>query len=172
MFHTSSSNPHLACHLKEESPRATSANLLFFIFLASCGSCVDIQCLLRVKGIVWLLLLLLLLLLWLPFCVCLLCVVLSILLLLLLSVLLLLQLSLFFWPRLGGWFFVCTSEVLVSFKTYTYTPGDIHISYAVKLKTGPMFAFLKLVKNWPKLLLFCFVFCFENLVLPAERRLF
>ena len=37
--------------------------------------------------------------------------------------------------------------------------------YVVKLKIGPIFAFLK-VKNWSKF------FVFENLVLPAERRIF
>ena len=38
--------------------------------------------------------------------------------------------------------------------------------YAVELKAGPIFAFFS-VKNWS---IFCLVFCFENLALPAERR--
>ena len=41
---------------------------------------------------------------------------------------------------------------------------------AVKLKTGPIFALLK-VKTGPFLLFFAF-FVFANLVLPAERRIF
>ena len=40
--------------------------------------------------------------------------------------------------------------------------------YAVKLKTGPTLAFLKL-KAGPS---FCFCFVFEKLVLPAKSRLF
>ena len=36
--------------------------------------------------------------------------------------------------------------------------------YAVELKTGPIFAFSS-VKNWS-----IFLFVFENLILPAERR--
>ena len=40
--------------------------------------------------------------------------------------------------------------------------------YAVKLKTGPMFALFKL-KTGPFLFVFVF-FIFENLILPAERK--
>ena len=39
---------------------------------------------------------------------------------------------------------------------------------AVELKAGPIFAFYKLITG-PMFLLFLFV-CFENLVLPADRR--
>ena len=41
--------------------------------------------------------------------------------------------------------------------------------YAVELKAGPNFAFSS-VKNWSKF--FVCLFVFENLVLPAERRVF
>ena len=38
--------------------------------------------------------------------------------------------------------------------------------YAVKLKTGPMFALFK-VKNWS---IFCFAFIFENLIIPCRKK--
>ena len=49
--------------------------------------------------------------------------------------------------------------------TETNSPANTYIYiYAVKLKAGPMFALFK-VKNWS-------IFVSENLVLPAERRIF
>ena len=50
-------------------------------------------------------------------------------------------------------------DQFVNFTAYIYS------IYAVKLKTGPIFALFK-VKTGP---FFCF-FIFENLILPAERR--
>ena len=41
--------------------------------------------------------------------------------------------------------------------------------YAVKLKSGPIFALFK-VKKWSNLFVFFVFFVFKNLVLPAERR--
>ena len=41
--------------------------------------------------------------------------------------------------------------------------------YAVKLKTGPMFALLK-VKNWSIFVFVCYFM--KDLILPAERRRF
>ena len=41
--------------------------------------------------------------------------------------------------------------------------------YAVKLKSGPIFALFK-VKKWSNFFVFFVFFVFKNLVLPAERR--
>ena len=56
--------------------------------------------------------------------------------------------------------------------TNIYERARLHIYIyicAVKLKTGPSFALLK-VKNWSNLFCFFLFFVFENPVLPAERR--
>ena len=47
---------------------------------------------------------------------------------------------------------------------YTYTHMICIYIYMVKLKIGPMFALFK-GKNWSN-----FLFFFESLILPAERR--